>query len=111
MDFIWKNAKAVAVFIATVLLQAVKDVMTTGQVPDTIESWAKYLLNALILAAVAWLTGNKLGTGQVVSATKKLDTEGQTKVAQTALTALPDPVSDDVVQSYQSWGRHAKRDG
>lgn len=105
MDFVKKNAKAVATFVLTVLLQAVTDVIN-GTAGVDIFDWksvARYIGLSLVAAAAVWATGNKLDLSQILAGVRKLNVPQQQQVAQETLTELPDHTSDKVVASYPDW--------
>jgi hypothetical protein len=103
MDFVKKNAKAIATFLAAVLLQAIADAVNSGKIPSTLSEWGSYLVTALITATVVWLTGNKLDLGQILAGMRDLDVPEQQQVAEQTLDTLPNPVSDEVVAGYPNW--------
>jgi hypothetical protein len=104
MEFVKKNAKAVAIFVFAILGQAINDQIKTGQaLPDTLGGWGEFLATALLAGVVVWLTGNKLDLAQILAGTKKLPVPEQRVVAEETLTKLPDPVSDSVVSGYPNW--------
>lgn len=104
MEWIKKNAKAVATFVVTVLLAAASDVISgKAPWPTSLPEVGKYFGSALFAAVVVWATGNKLDLGQILSGMRKLPVPEQQVVAEETLTKLPDPVSDQVVSGYPNW--------
>jgi hypothetical protein len=105
LDFFKVNAKAVATFVLAIILQAITDIIQ-GTAGVAIFDWQgvlRYIGLALLAGVGVWVTGNKLDSGQVLSALPKMTTGEQAKVAKGALTELPNPVSDKVVENYPNW--------
>lgn len=104
IEWVKKNAKAVAIFVFTIIGQAVTDRIKTGQaLPDTLGGWGEFIGTAVFAGVVVWVTGNKLDVGQIKAATNKLPVEEQAQVAQDTLAKLPNQVSDQVVAGYPDW--------
>lgn len=89
-----ENAKAVAGFVAGLIIIAVQDVIEgRSPWPGDLAGWAKYLATALISGVVVWVTGNKLTQKQVV---KGAIEQGITVVTTEAVQQVTGRVNDAV---------------
>lgn len=91
-----ENAKAVAGFVAGLIIIAVQDVVEgRSPWPGDLAGWAKYLATALISGVVVWVTGNKLTQKQVVKGAVQQGISVVTNEAVDTVTGI----TNDIVQN------------
>ena len=96
LEFLKVNAKAVAGFVAGLVLNAITAVVQ-GQVPwpQNLTQWAQYLGTALLSGVLVWATQNKLTPTQVVKGAVTQDiTVVSTQAINTAASAARQAVKD-----------------
>lgn len=100
LEFLKVNAKAVAGFVAGLILSAIQQVIN-GQVPwpQSLKEWGQYLGTALISGVIVWATGNKLTESQIVKGAVQ---QGITVVTGSAI----DVVADSATAAVKSANEH-----
>lgn len=100
LEFIKHHAKAFAVFIATVLLQAVYAVINgTVPWPTTWQGWVRYLGSAVVLAATTYFTPTKLSEKQVAKGIQALPDDATERQVTAGLAELPPAAVTRVITS------------
>jgi hypothetical protein len=100
-DFLKHNAKAIAGFVAGIVITAIQAVLA-GQAPwpTTLGDWGKYLGSAVISGVLVWLTGNKLTIPQI---TKGAVQQGVTVITNTAIDTVADAAEEAVHNATESF--------
>lgn len=88
LEFLKINAKAIAGFVAGLILNAVQAVLS-GQAPwpKTMQEWVTYLGTSLLAGVMVWVTGNKLTVTQITTNAVK---QGVTVITQQAIETAAD---------------------
>ena len=95
MDFIKVNAKAIIAFVATVLLNALVDLLNGARPwPQNAAEWIQYLVTAFGAALAVYTTTNKLTVKQVEKGLPGLPNPGAAVAA--ALPAMAHTVQVDL---------------
>jgi hypothetical protein len=108
-EFLKHNAKAIAGFVAGLLLNAFQAVLS-GQVPwpTSLGEWGKYLGTSLIAGVMVWATGNKLtvpqitkgavqqGVTVITGAAIDIAANAAEQAVHTATAALPDMAANPI---------------
>lgn len=100
LEFLKVNAKAIAAFVAGLLLNAITAVIN-GQVPwpQSLKEWGQYLGTSLVAGVMVWATGNKLTQQQIV---KGAVAQGVTVVTNAAINTAANAAEDAVVEATKA---------
>lgn len=101
-NFLKVNAKAIAGFVAGLLLNAITAVIN-HQVPwpKTLAEWGQYLGTSLVAGIMVWLTGNKLTESQIIKGAVQ---QGITVVADNAINTVRNAAEEAVKDALKPVG-------
>jgi hypothetical protein len=109
VNFIKVNAKALVVFVAGLVLNAVTAVIN-GDVPwpTSLKEWGTYLGTSVVAGLVVWATGNRLTEKQVIKGAQELGIGVAGAVADQAIQVASDTAKAVVSEAASNLPKPAR---